>query len=162
MRVIFTWSWLHTRQDPNAGNSHAIFDCWWGNVRRCVAWCCYGGTARRCVMARCFCRGTARCRGITWEGPRDAVWRGVAVEGPRDARGINGEGPRRVKVVTMPCRLLCHYLPVAQIFLATIWPIEILQSLVRFQKSFQNSNGVTPNGDAKDRRGRVKSANFHK
>ena len=33
------------------------------------------------------------------EGTRDAARRGVAVEGQRDARGINGEGPRRVKIV---------------------------------------------------------------
>ena len=29
------------------------------------------------------------------------------------------------------------------------------------QKSFRNSNGVTPNGDAKCRWGRIKSANFY-
>ena len=39
--------------------------------------------------------------------------------------------PRRVKIVTTPCRLLCHYLPATQNFLATIWPlIEILRSLM--------------------------------
>ena len=33
--------------------------------------------------------------------------------------------------MTTPCPLLCHYLPAAQNFLATIWPlIEILRSLV--------------------------------
>ena len=90
------------------------------------------------------------------EGPRDAVLRrSVSAEEPRDAvvsherdratlcdggvflqrterrRGINGEGPRKVKIVTTPCRLLCHYLPAAQNFLATIWPlIEILRSFV--------------------------------
>ena len=64
------------------------------------------GNARRCV-AWCNCRGTVR------------------------RHGINGEGPHRVKIVTTPCRLLCHYLLAAQNFLATIWPvIEILLSLV--------------------------------
>ena len=54
----------------------------------------------------------------TGEGTRDAAWRGVAVE-----------GPRRVKIVTMPCRLLCHYLPAVQNFFVSIWPlIEILRS----------------------------------
>ena len=43
------------------------------------------GTARRC-LTWCYSRGTARrC-------------------------GINGEGQRRVKIVTTHCRLLCHYL----------------------------------------------------
>ena len=56
----------------------------------------------------------------TGERTRDAAWRGVAVE-----------GPRRVKIVTTPCRLLYYYLPAAHNFLATIWPlIEILRSLV--------------------------------
>ena len=33
--------------------------------------------------------------------------------------------------MTTPCRLLCHYLPAAHNFLATIWPlIEIVRSLV--------------------------------
>ena len=53
MRVIFTPPWLHTRQDPNAGNSHAITDYWRGTARRCVTWC--------------YSRGTARCRGINGE-----------------------------------------------------------------------------------------------
>ena len=63
----------------------------------------------------------------TGEGTRDAARRGVAVE-----------GPRRVKIVT-PCRLLCHYLPAAQTFLATIWPlIEILRSRVEIRVTMNN------------------------
>ena len=75
-------------------------------MRRCVTpWYYSRGTARRCVTAGSFCRGTTR------------------------RRGINREGPRRVKIVTTPSRLLCH-LPAVQKFLATIWPlIEMLLSL---------------------------------
>ena len=65
--------------------------------------------------------------------------------GPRDARGINGEGPRRVKILTTPCRLLCHYLPAAQNVLATIWPlIEILRSLVDIGKLESRHRAIMP------------------
>jgi len=52
MRVIFKPHWLHTRQDSNAGNSHAGIDYWRGTARRCVTWCYCGATARRCNMTR--------------------------------------------------------------------------------------------------------------
>ena len=122
--------WLHTRQDSNAGNSHAIIDYWRGNARRCLAWCYCGGTARCCVTW-CFGRGTARRRGITREGPRDVAWRGVTAEGPRDAvvlmeRDCTESGSWQPLV-----DYLSTILPAAQNFLATFWPlVKILQSLV--------------------------------
>jgi len=72
---------------------------------RATPWYHSRGTARRCVT-RCYCRGTAR------------------------RRRINGEGPRRVKIATTPCRLyFATILSAAQNFLATIWPlVEILRS----------------------------------
>ena len=88
------------------------------------------------VIPRLQAFSSAICR--TFVQYFTAVWRDVTMEGPRDARGINGEGSRRVnsvKVVTTPCRLLCHYLSAAQNFLTTIWPlIEILRSLVIAEK----------------------------
>ena len=55
-------------------------------VRRCVTWCYCRGTVQRRLTAGCFCRGTAQ------------------------RRGINAERPRRVMIMTTPCRLLCHSL----------------------------------------------------
>ena len=93
----------------NTTRSGPLLQMQWHSIVCMLLVCIASLRLRHCVMW-CFCRRTAQCR------------------------GINGERPCRVKIVTTPCRLLCHYLACGAIFLATIWPlIEILRSLVTGQ-----------------------------